>query len=456
MRYLLLAIVVLSGCLHQQAMKPSTSAHKQVIDRHLSEANFDLVKDHVRKYGLATEVWYGVVTRKFWLYMKNGWYLKAATLAHAFGLGNSYVGRAFEWARNKAVHESIRNLSIPIDHNKTSPWADYKGKFDEHYLREEISIACRYGPTEESGVMAFAHAYYAFYLIKKVEFLWLTMEEKCKLPAPWDEFAFGEVISSGFYLKKLDELKKMPLTAEQKDRVVSALFHHNCNDGFKFALDIRLSEKRLKGIMEKATCIALLVPRDWHFPDKELAGRLFFFSAKKGLYRFAYALIPHADYGDNGFYYVAQEVLRARKEYQLLRQLPYVYGSKRAREYLYRLALEQGRVRFVGHAERKGKWLYLAYNRAIELHKFEWAAEMAYHSDDETLKKYGPRDAMLEAMHADDFFSGRMIRDRFKVSYELYWKTYHKIVGSRPKKARARKKKPACPKDWEVKRTDCK
>jgi len=450
--------VLLTGCLHQRAVKPDmrTDGQKQVIDRYLSNLDFSLVKKHIQRHQVSPEVWRPVVMRKYWIFMRKGWNLKAASVAHAFDLGSDDVGRAFEFARNKAVAAPFRDLPIPVDMKKFSVWDDYSGKFNAHYLREEIMIACRYGPTKGTMLMAFAHAHHAFYLTGKIEFLWLTMEEKCKLPAPWDKFAFHEIIANGYYLTKLDKLKKIPLTEKQIQRIVSNLFSHDCTLGFGYALDMKLPEAKLRKIMKEVTCWGRINGMTWRFQDKSMASRLFFFSMREKKYDFAYALIRHTGFGDDGFYSVAREVLRSRSEYEVLQILPYVHQSDQASQILYILALEQGKVRFVGHAEKEGEWLYRAYNRAIELHKFEWAAEIAHYGNDGTLKKRGPRDAMIEAMHANEFFSGRVIRDRFKVSYELYWKTYRDVVGSRPKRIRGRKWKPACPEDWTVKRTACK
>jgi len=474
MRALLVTAFFMAGCLH--ARGPVKSAAKadpatlHEFEKLINDADtIDEAAAFAKAKGLRREDWIDPADRAYWSFMRAGIHVPAAEIAWRFAFKPRAIGLALEsqrkvydrakaaWAKGKDKDGSLARLHV-------AQWD----------LSREIRIACRYGPTEKDARETVGRAVILKAESDTMSVLYPLLDEGC----PVDDGLRNSIIDHALYDDK-DEYAIRHGAASNWDDVRTSQFlwhffsYGDCTDGVKALVAFTLTVAEGARIIENANCESEVIDsRDWKLDPK--AADSWFFAAVRGKkYNLALELLPHGTHGVDGEIFLYQEAVRVSYEAQLVQALKMHLGFHEGfMAYLW----ERGRFRFIANFSLTMEWQRKAFDKLLELKKWEDAAEAAEYGFSEALRTEGVLIAFRAAMAAGDFKAGRYFVHRYGpikdkpglVTQEMYDeekdKFYAAKAGPDPewmkedapkaepkakKKHKRKRRKPPCPEgDW--------
>lgn len=338
----------------------------------------------------------------------------------------------------------------------------------------EVHIACRFGPTKASGLLAIEDVVAAHAEVDDEAFRRLLLEFDCPVETELqdeviksaaveglDHFAFKQIIEA-----KWDAEKTSTFVAEYFKSGQVFVFglwgyvHPRCDRGLRAVSALRPSSDDVVKMLEEADCeIGTFDPSAWLLPQDD-ARRYFYAATHSEEYDLALALSVNARLGKEAKAYLFQHLLRGHWEYRLrafLDRHPEEHESALA------FALGQDEVRIVGHLAKTGDWVRRAFNRALELKMYEEATIIAEVGCDDSFRREGPALAFKAALDAKEFVIAHRLarrnpdlidkKEARKAADGYYdWRVRQPLP---PMKKLKRKKAPECGVEWPIDAKEC-
>jgi hypothetical protein len=411
MRALLATAFFLAGCLHARGpVKSAAKADPETLhafDLLINVADtIDDAEAFAEAKGMTREDWIDSAERAYWSFMRAGVYAPAAEIASRFGFPDRAVGMALDEARRDydRVHGTYQRRKEAKD---GLGWLHAaQGK-----LAVEARIACRYGPTKKAARETVGRA-----AILKAESdsygpLYLLLDEGCPVHAELRT----EIIDRALLEDKDEYAIRHGAASNWDDVKVSQFLWHffyytDCTDGVKALVAFAVEPKTSANLIENANCEEEIIDSSkWKLDPKD-ADAWFFAAVRGRKYNLALELLPHGTHGEDGRIFLYQEAVRATGETKLvgaLKMHPGFHDGFMA--YLW----ERGRYRFIANFSTTMEWQRKAFDKLIELGKWEDAAEAAEYGTSEALRSEGILIAFRAAMAAGDFKAGRYFVHRY-------------------------------------------
>lgn len=474
MRAMLVTAMFLAGCLH--ARGPVKSAAKadpetlRTFDRMVNDADtIDDAAAFAEAKGLRREDWIDLADRAYWSFMRAGVYVPAAEIAWRFRFKPRAIGLALEGARRD--YEAAAGAYIRSKGQKDELSRLHAAQWE---LTLEIRIACRYGPTKAEAKETVDRARALEAASGSYGALYPLLDEGCPVDA-----TLRMAIIDHALLEDRDEYAILHGAASGWDDVKTSQFlwhffyYGDCTDGVKALIAFKLTLKEGARIVENANCESEIIDSSKWKLDAGAAGDWFFAAVRGKKYNLALELLPHSRHGEDGKIYLYQEALRGGHEHLLVQALKMHLSFH---DGFMAYAWERGRYRFIGNFSLTYEWQRKAFDKLLELKKWEDAGEVAEYGVGEALRTEGVLIAFRAAMADGDFKAGRYFVHRYGpikdkpglVTQEMYDeekdKWYAARTGPDPewmkedapkakpkakKKKRKHKRRKACPDgDW--------
>jgi len=410
MRALLVTAFFTAGCLHAQGPGKGTvktaPATLHAFDLLVNDA--DTIVEawaFAEAKGLSREERNDRAERAYWSFMHAGVYAPAAEIASRFGFPERAVGlpleasrREYEDAAAKYVRGKDEKGGLALLH--AAMWK----------LRIEIRIACRYAPEQEAKkTVSRAVALKAMAYSEGV--VYPLLDEECPVSAELRD----EIIQSALMEDKNDYAIRHAAAANWDDVKTSQFLWHffyygNCTYGLKALAAFKVEKKSAENFIENANCEdSIIDSRGWTLEVGTANG--YFFAAVRGKkYNLAFELLPFSAHGENGQVFLFQEAVRGGNEHLVVKALKiHVSQHDAFMAYLW----DRGRYRFIANFSLTMQWQQKAFDKLLELKKWEDAAEAAEYGCSETLRTGGVKTAFRAAMAAGDFKAGRYFVYRY-------------------------------------------
>ncbi len=427
MRAWLISAVVLAGCLHGPAF-PAPSPH---VD--------------------AMKAWHAAMQAKE--------YLNAAEAAAKGGLHPRLIGLPLELARQEAQASAQAYLD--------ARWKNEGNALRERMVeafRQEVAIACTYGPVKESAELAVNDVRSTSQNVFDDGLLNLLLENSC----PLDHDLRYEIIMTAA-ASGLDDLAlKEALHAPDWTDINALTFaiwypmHGNCGRGFRIATLFALKPDAIEKLIAASDCEpGGYATAGWAFPRQDARG-YFFAAVRQRKYRLALAFNRLAGGGDEEIAYLVQELFAHKDEYAAAERL--VKANPELRDPIYAFALAHGRARYVGQRAKEISWEERAFEQLLRDGKYEDAAEVAEYGVSLTLRTEGVLRAFRAAAQAGNFpsagylgkrYSAIVPKDEVEAARDA-WNAAHPDQWYGPRKLpRNLPKLPPCSKDWDAEQKPC-
>ncbi|GEM_PF-3094500 len=415
MRAMLVAAFLTAGCLHAQA--PATGAAKadpealyafEVLlndDTRLAEAAAFAKERRLPRADVAA-----LAERAYWRYLRGGGPLPAAEIAWRFRFPERAVLLALADARRAFD-------AADADYRRLLPYAPTGTLRSSVVARmtTEIRIACRHaGPKEAAKTVERALLLEA---VASADAVYPLLDEDCPVEAETrtriihaarQEGRMGRQERDAFAIRHAARAR---WDVVQTSQFIGDFFARgDCTDGLKAVVALRLSVERAEPFFAAARCEGETIRAGEWVVAKEAADRWFFAAVRGGQDNLALALLPHGTHGDDGRAYLFQEVVRAHRETGFLVTAGKHPGAHDAfMAYLW----ERARYRFIANFAASYEWQRRAFDKLLELGKWEDAAEAAQYGWSMTLRREGILLAFKAAMAAGDFKAGRYFVARY-------------------------------------------
>lgn len=412
MRAWLVTVLMTVGCLHAQGPRAETKkddpAALQAFERLLGDAEtIDDAAAFAKAKGLSRGAVLGRAERAYWAFMKAHRYAPAAEIAWRFRADPKYVGMALDFARKDAMKRVAlwqKGMGTPSVFGLR-----YQA---EQALAAEAIIACRYSAVPEAARMAVDDAYLFRGLSLQDDVLFPLLDAGCPVGEP----RRSAIIDAAVGTRRLDDYAIRHAAASNWNDARRSAFlwqffsYHRCSAGFRAVAALRANPDDVVTLIENGDCeYETLVSDGWSLSAAD-AGRYFFAAVRKQKYNLALELLESAGFGEDGETYLFQEALRGGhggKLVEVLRRhmthhdafMAYAYG--------------QDRYRFVANYALTYAWQKKAFDKLIELGKWEDAAEAAQYGFSDSLRTEGILIAFRAAMAAHDFKAGRYFVARY-------------------------------------------
>lgn len=466
MRALLAAACLMAGCLHARGPVRGGASAPDIRAFELLVNDADAIGDaeaFARAKGLRREDWIGPADRAYWSFMRGTIYPPAAEIAYRFRFGKRAIALALE-AQSKDATKAIAAYLQGKD--KDGSHARLYAAIWE--LRQEMRISCRYVPTAAKETVERAVMLEA--VSGEDDALYPLLDEGC----PVDAVLRMSIIDKAL-LDDKDAYAIRHGAASSWDPVRTSQFlwgffsFGDCTDGIVALGAFKIPVEEAVKIVQEAKCETETIDsRAWKLRKDE--AQAYFFAAVRGAkYNLALELLPHGALGDDGRTFLYQEAMRAKREIDLVKVLKMHPGFH---DPFMAYAFAQGRYRFVANFSQTLDWQRTAFDKLLELGKWEDAAEAAEYGVSEGLRREGVLLAFRAAMAAGDFKAGRYFVIRYGpikdkpgiVTKEMYeeergkWYAAKKLSDPRfrepeaerkPKRKRKKPKRKPCPDgDW--------
>lgn len=339
-------------------------------------------------------------------FMRSGDYVSAARVASRFRLGARFIDRPLQLQR-KEVHEAVRAYAASKDRPDAHIWLS--AAIVE--MTDEIRIACRYGPTPEAARETVFFALVLKRYSHEYEVLYPVLDEGC----PLDRQLRDEIIDAAILHGKADyAIRHCAAAGWDQEQLLRLLWHFfrvgDCADGMKALIALKLPVDVAVRVIETATCETVRLDLgEWMIPEE--TANAFFFAAVRGAnVHLALELLPLGTLGEEGETFLFQEATRSGKEALIMRALTSNMSHHDAfMAYLW----ARGRHRFIANFSLTLDWQRKAFDKLIELRRWEDAAEAAQYGLSQSLRVDGVRIAFRAAMAAGDFAIGRYLLARY-------------------------------------------
>ncbi|MFA5854208.1 MAG: hypothetical protein WC866_03910 [Patescibacteria group bacterium] len=368
-------------------------------------------------------------------YFLGGNYELAAMAATQGRLDPMLVGLALREAR-KVAKKSLKAFVDGDDYEaRVKLW-----KIAWQAYREEVAIACLYGPTSASISLAVEDVTRASDVAESSELLYLLLDYEC----PLGREQRYEIITTAANDDKNEYALEMALRSnwnviDKLEFVGLYIESGNCSFGLKAASRLGVDVDYLAQSLKDSTCESeRLDSSGWGFSQAEYR-TLFFETVRHRRYHLAFEFNTLGHGGEDGIRYLVQQLFAQHDEYGL-EKLCVMRPSLRDAAYSY--AIAHGRARFVGMSSKEIIWQDRAFEKLLEEGKFDDAAEVAEFGASETLRTEGVLKAFRAAVIA-----GNMVDARY------LWKRYPKIVPAKEYKKAERAWIKAHPEDERFSRS---
>ncbi len=474
MRAMLVTAFFLAGCLHARGpVKSAAQADPDTLHAFELLVNDADTIDDAAEFAKAKRLRHddlvGTAERAYWSFYRAGVYVPAAEIAWRFGFKPAAVVFALEAARRD--YEAASGAYV-------------KGKGQDGELARlhaaqwkltlEVRIACRYAPKKEAQKTV-DRAIALQSASDTMDVLYPLLDEGC----PVDGGLRNSIIDHALYADK-DAFAIRHGAAAGWDQVKTSQFlwhffyYGDCTDGVKALAAFKVTVAEAARIIESANCESEIIDSsEWNL-DPAAANDWFFAAVRGKKYNLALELLPLGTHGEDGQVFLYQEAVRVAFEGQLVQALKMHLGFHDGfMAYLW----ERGRFRFIANFSLTYDWQRKAFDKLIELKKWEDAAEAAEYGSGEALRTEGILIAFRAAMSDGDFKAGRYFVHRYGpvkdkpglVTQEMYDEEKDKFYAAKgtgpdpewmkegapkaKKKAKAKKKRrkprPPCPDgDW--------
>lgn len=466
MRITLAVALTLAGCLRAQAPARPPSADPAALrtfERLLHGADtIGEAEAFARAHGLSRADILPAADRAYWSYMRATYHPPAAEIASRFRFGRRAIVLALRGQRAVADEAVAAYLRRQREKDARALLAAAIWE-----MTHEMRISCRYGPTEEA-VDTVKRAMTLEAQSGEDDVLYPLLDEGC----PVDSAMRTSIIDRAL-LEDKDAYAIRHGAASAWDPVRTSQFlwgfflGRDCTDGLVALAAFKVAVEDAIPMIQESGCEDEIVDsRAWSLaPD---AADAYFFAAVRGQkYNLALELHPFGTLGDDGRAFLYQEASRAGGEPALMKALDKHPGYH---DPFMAYAWDRGRYRFIASFSRTIDWQRRAFDKLIELGKYDFAAEAAQYGVSETLRTEGILIAFRAAMAAGDFKMGRYFVARYGptkdkpglVTQEMYeserekWYAARKLtdplhpagdVGKRRAKPK-RKRKDCPPDDW--------
>ncbi|HTK60679.1 MAG TPA: hypothetical protein VL283_05765 [Candidatus Baltobacteraceae bacterium] len=410
MRAMLVTAIFLAGCLH--ARGPVNSAAKadpaalHAFDLLVNDADtIDDAAAFAEAKGLPREDVLVLAERAYWSFMRAGVYVPAAEIASRFRFKPRAVDLALEAARRDYEHAAAayirgKGMEGELTRLHAAQWE----------LTLEIRIACRYAtPKEARETVSRATALKT--TADEMSVLYPLLDEGC----PVDDGLRNSIIDHALYDGKYDFAIRHGAAAGWDDvregQFLWYFFYYgHCTYGVRALVDFKVPPASSKNFIEKSNCEGEIVDSTrWKLDPKD-ADDWFFAAVRGKKYNLALVLLPLGTHGENGQVFLFQETVRVSGEPLLVQAMKMHSDFHDAfMAYLW----ERGRFRFIANYALTYDWQRKAFDKLIELKRWEDAAEAAQYGSGEALKTEGILIAFRAAMAAGDFKSGRYFVARY-------------------------------------------
>lgn len=411
MRVMLATAVFLAGCLHARGPGRSANkdeaAHLRAFELLVNDADtIDDAEAFAKAKVLDRDGVVEIAERAYWSFMRGTIYPPAAEIAYRFGFGKRAIALALEAQRKDAVKAIVAYLD----------GKERKGSHARLYaaiweLRHEMRISCRYGPTPEAAKETVERAVMLEAVSGEDDALYPLLDEGC----PVDATLRMSIIDTAL-LEDKDAYAIRHGAASKWDPVRTSQFLWgffnlgDCTDGIVALGAFKVPLEEAVKIVQEAKCETETIDsRAWKLP-KDAASAYFFAAVRGAKYNLALELLPHGALGDDGRTFLYQEAMRAKREIDLVKVLKLHPGFH---DPFMAYAFERGRYRFVANFSQTLDWQRTAFDKLLELGKWEDAAEAADYGVSEGLRKEGVLLAFRAAMAAGDFKAGRYFVARY-------------------------------------------
>lgn len=411
MRALLVTALFLAGCLHARGpVKSAANAAPETIrafDLLINAAeSIDDAEAFAKAKGMSREDWIGPADRAYWSFMRAGVYAPAAEIASRFAFPARAVGLALENARRD--YDKVHGAYLRRKREKDALGWLYaaQGK-----LAIEARVACRYGPTEKAARETVGRAFILRAESDSYGPLYPLLDEGC----PVDALLRTAIIDRAL-LEDKDEYAIRHGAASNWDDVKVSQFlwrffsYGDCTDGVRALAAFKVTVLEGSRIVENANCESEIIDSSRWKLDPKAANDWFFAAVRGKKYNLAIELLQHGTHSEDGRIFLYQEAVRASGETMLvgaLKMHPGFHDGFMA--YLW----ERGRYRFIANFSTTMDWQRKAFDKLLELRKWEDAAEAAQYGVSETLRTEGVLTAFRAAMTAGDFKAGRYFVHRY-------------------------------------------
>ena len=474
MRAALATAMLMAGCLHAQG--PAGGAAKadaatiHAFELLVNDAEtIDDAAAFAKAKGLRREDVAGPAERAYWSFMRAEIYPPAAEIAARFGFGKRAIALPLEAQRKDA--DKATGAYVVRKREADGREKLYAAIWE---LTLEMRISCRYGPTNKDARETIQRGLTFEAVSGEDDILYPLLDEGC----PVDDALRNSIIDRALYDRQYDFAIRHAAEANWDDARTSQFLWHffyygDCTDGVKALVALKAPASS-KNLVEKSNCESEIIDSSKWKLDPGLANDWFFAAVRGKKYNLALELLPLGTHGENGQVFLFQEATRVSGEAALIQALKmHLEFHEAFMAYLW----ERGRYRFIGNFSLTIDWQRKAFDKLVELGKWEDAAEAAEYGFSETLRTEGILLAFRAAMAAGDFKAGRYFVYRYGpvkdkpglVTQEMYDEEKDKWYAAKqagpdpawmkddaPKaepKAKAKKKrkkrKPPCPDgDW--------
>ncbi|MEK7546449.1 MAG: hypothetical protein AAB554_05280 [Patescibacteria group bacterium] len=403
MRAMLAMAISLAGCLHAQApVKSAAKAEPETMRTFyvlINDADtIAAAADFAKSKGLRRQDWIASADRAYWRFMRATVYPPAAEIASRFGFGEDAVRLALE-AQRGDVKKAVAAYVARKHADDESRWL-YSAIWE---FTLETRISCRYAAKDEAlktveSVRAFGT------MSGEDDVLYPLLDEAC----PVDPQLRDAIIDAA-RLEDRDAYAIRHAAAADWDWIKTSEFikdfvlYDDCAYGVQAIVAFKLEDELAGAFIENSNCESEIIDSSaWKLPPGT-AGRYFFAAVRGRKYNLALVLLPFTGFVEDGLKFLFQEAMRGGFEGMLV---PTLKMHEIHHEAFMAYAWERGRYRFIANSAQTIDWQRKAFDKLIELGKWEDAAEAAQYGVSETLRTEGVLIAFRAAMAAGDFKAG--------------------------------------------------
>lgn len=391
-------------------------------------------------------------------HLLNREYDKAAQVAFEEHLGSMEIGIALRFA-----HLDARKRRAAYSDERYGERADALREEMEKAYEQVVKIACLYGPSRRLSPPLAVKAVRAAYAdVDDNVLLYRLLDYGCPLNHTTRLEVIHAAITDDLDEYALAHALRSHLNPSDKIGIVNVyLLRGLCSFGFMAAARLSLDAKYLEPMLRTSSCEdEEFDSSGWSFSQADHR-RLFFAAVKARKYHLAIEFNRLASGGESEIRYLVEEMVRRSDMYQAE---PLFKLHPDLRDIVYAYALEHGRAHFVGLQTKEISWGERAFDKLLELRRYEDAAEVAEFGPSLTLRTSGILKAFRAAATAGDFIAARYLWNRYQhiVPQDEYeraraaWNRKHPRDRSfrGPRKLPKRQLDPKCasvaPDDWSV------
>lgn len=403
--------VTCAGCLSSQVPQP-----RSVVDPSVRSEFARLIQDPKRadeasayaaRHHLSREEVSAAVLPVYRGLMHVDAYPEAAGLAWRFGLGQSFIRAPAAFQRQRAAASAAAYIA---HQNESDAKALRSGAESE--LRDEALIGCSFSanPADGQAAVADALAFRAATFFDE-DVLLPLLPSRCPVDARWRDLIIDLAQERGLEAYALKYASESDWTPERKIRFAWTYFAEaHCGSGFKAVAALRIPAAEVVPMIEKSECEQAPIPTSGWGLVSDDASLYFFAAVRQAKFNMALTLLPFSGLAADGESFLYQEALRGGRGAEMVKTLAFHPDHHDA---FMRYAFDQGRYRFVGTYAQTYEWQRKAFDKLIELGRYDFAGEVAEYGFSEALKTDGIVLAFRSAMEAGDFRMGRYFVARY-------------------------------------------